>query len=292
VSAAVIEARPRELVELLRRARVEGRAIALRAPPGSDAAVVRVVAGRDATVALDGHNSIAEIDGALTLSSAARRLERLGAVFPIARPLPPIALSVACAALPWFVDAFVQQANALTLDGDPFETPRAPRAAAGPSLLAALCSRPPLALAVHARVRVALASQSRVAKEEHGDIRAAAQRVRHLVEAGRAFAVDAHRSSVLVVGGEGAPAARPGSKFERGAFKHEGRGRAASFTRSTSLNPGDVDAIEDALAKGARVAGAPFMGRLAALWRGFEAIPVVEVEQGVRSIVAALETSP
>ncbi len=282
-----LDTRPNDLIELLRRARVEGTPLALRAPPGTDSAIVRLVAGREATVSLDGHNGIAEIDGALTLSSAARRLERMGAVFPLARPLPPLSLAVACAALPFFVDAYVQQVEAITFDGDPFDTPRAPRAAAGPSLIAALCTRPPLALAVRARVRVLLTTHAVLHREEHDNVRAAAARVRALVDDGRAFTVDACGTSVLVLGGAGRATSLPAE-----SFTHEGRGRSASFSRSRSLRPGDEDAVAAALDEGARVVAAPFMGRVAALSRGFEAIPVVEVERGVRAVADALVKGP
>ena len=280
-----LDARPKDLVEVLRRARVEGMPIALRAPAGTDAVLVRLVAGSDATVTLDGHNSVAEIDGALTLSSAARRLERKGAIFPLARPLPPLSLAAACAALPFFVDAFVQQAQAVTFDGDLIDTPRAPRNAAGPSLLAALCARPPLALAVRARVRVQLTTHAVVVKEEHASPRDAAYRLRALVDEGRAFCGDACGSTVLLLAGAGV--ARHSSAVSS-PFTHEGRGRRASFSRSQSIAPGDVDAMADALEKGARVVVAPFMGRAASLWRGFEAIPVSEVSRGVRDIADAL----
>lgn len=278
-----LNARPRDLVEVLRRARVEDAAVALRAPPGSDAAVVRLVAGKDAILTLDTHNAVAEIDGALTLSAAARRLGHLGATFPLARPLPPLSVAAACAALPFFVDAFVQQAQAVTFDGDLLDTPRAPRNAAGPSLLATLCSRPPLALAVRARVRVQQGAV--VVKEEHGSARAAALRLRVLVNQGRAFCADAFGSSILLVAGPGV------SRHESAApspFAHVGHGRAASFSRSQSLIPGDVDAMTDALSEGARVVVAPFMGRAASLWRGLDAIGVYEVARGVRDIADAL----
>jgi hypothetical protein len=276
-----IHARPRDLVEVLRRARVEGRPIALRAAPNSNVDIVRLDAGKDATVSLDAHNGVAEVDGALTLSSIARRLERLGAVFPIARPLPALSFAAACAALPYLVDAFVQQAYALTFDGDPYDTPRAPRAAAGPSLLAALCARPPLALAIRARVRV-LARGEAATREQHASPRAAAARVHAYLAEGRAFAVDACGTTVLAIGGSV-------SRGDKSPFTHEGRGRSASFARSQSLVPGDLDAIAHALEQGARVVAAPTMGRAASLWRGgFETLPVVEVAQGAKALADAL----
>lgn len=298
----IIEARPRELVDVLRRARVEGRALALRgpssapSPPG--AALLRLVAGKDAHVTLDGHNSVAEIDGALPLVVAARRLERLGAVLPLARPLPALSVAAACAAMPFFVDACVQQASGLTFDGDEWESPRAPRAAAGPSLLGALCSRPPLAVAVRVRVRVLIATHAVVVREEHADANAAARRVRELLEEGRAFAVDACGTSVLVLAGSQLPlASSPGSSLGPSAgpgralaspFAHAGLGRRAAFARSESLPAGDAAGMADALSRGARVVAAPLMGRAASLWRGFEPIRVLETRRGVHALAEAL----
>lgn len=281
-----MHARPRDLVELLRRARVEGRPIALRAPPGAEeVTTIRLTAGPDASVTLDGHNGLADIDGALTLSSVARRLERLGATFPLARPLPPLSMAVACAALPFFADAYVQQASGLTLDGDEWESPRAPRAAAGPSLVASLCTRPPLAIALRARVRVLASTHAVCAREEHPDVDATARRIGELIDDGRAFTVDACRTSILVLAGGTLPRA---GTWTIAPFTHEGRGRSASFARSQSLVPGDVAALADALRRGARIVAAPFMGRAAALWRGFEELPILELRRGLGAVADAL----
>jgi hypothetical protein len=287
--SATIDARTRELVEVLRRARVESRPLALRADP-RDASVttLRLIPSRESQVTLDGHNGVAEVDAGLTLSAVARRLDRLGAIFPLARPLPPMSVALACAALPFFVDTYVQQATALTLDGDAWDTPRSPRAAAGPGLLMALCAHPPLAVAVRARVRVLTTTHAVVVREEHADVRAAARRIHELVEEGRAFTVDACGSTLLVLAG--ASLKRAGA-WTPSAFTHEGRGRRASFARAESLVAGDVPATAHALERGARVVAAPFMGRVASLWRGFEAIPVVEVRRGIASLADALTRS-
>lgn len=280
-----LDARPDKLVEVLRRAHVEGAAIALRAPEGTDAAVVRLIAGRDARVSLDAHNGLAEIDGALPLGASARRLEQIGAIFPIARPLPPAPLAIAAAAVPYLVDAFVSSADALTFDGDVLTTPRAPRAAAGPSLMHAVCARPPLALLVRARVRVLMATHATSWREQLPHAHAAAERVCELVEQGRAFAVDACGATVLVLAPAGVPAP---PRATPARFAHTGHGRSTAFAHSRTLVPGDVDAMAAALAAGARVAGAPFIGRTAALERGLELLPVVDVATAARALATAL----
>lgn len=284
-----LDARPDKLVEVLRRAHVEGVAIALRAPAAGDTAVVRLIAGRDARLSLDAHNGLAEIDGALPLGASARRLEQIGAIFPIARPLPPAPLAIAAAAVPYLVDAFFHSGDALTFDGDPLTTPRAPRAAAGPALLYSVCTRPPLALLVRARVRVLLASHATSWREELPSTHAAAERVRDLVEEGRAFAVDACGTTVLVLAAAGVPAPRLAVPAR---FAHSGHGRSTAFAHSRGLAPGDVDAIDAALRAGARVAGAPFIGRVAALERGLENLPVVDVATATRHLAAALTGAP
>ncbi|MCC7112466.1 MAG: hypothetical protein IT382_24450 [Deltaproteobacteria bacterium] len=280
-----VDARPDKLVETLRRAHVEGASIALRAPHSASTAVVRLVAGKDARVSLDAHNGLAELDGALALGATARRLEQIGAIFPIARPLPPAPLAIAAAAVPYLVDAFIASGDALTFDGDPYSTPRAPRAAAGPALLYSVCTRPPLALLVRARVRVLLATHATSWREEHESVRAAAERVRDLVEEGRAFAVDACGTTVLVLAAAGVPAPRLAVPAR---FAHFGHGRSTAFAHSRSLAPGDAGAMEAALLSGARVAGAPFIGRAAALERGLEVLPVVDVATATHHLVAAL----
>lgn len=281
-----------ELPNLLRRARVDGVAVALRGARGEGAEGALRLDTHGAGVVLDAHNAVAEIDGALSLSAAARRIARLGAVFPLARPLPPLTLTEACAALPLFVDAFVQQATLLTGDGDAADTPKAPRAAAGPSLLGALCSRPPLALAVRVRVRVMLASHAVVRAETLPSTRAVAVRVRELLDDGRAFSVDAFGTTLLILSGASLPASQgPSSSLPVGTldglFAHEGRGRRASFSRALSFAPGDLDALTAALDGGQRVLAAPFIGRCGALVRGFEPLSIVDVARGVSAMTSA-----
>ncbi len=273
-----------ELPALLRGARVDGVAVLLRGP-GSP----RLHAD-GAGVSLDGHNAIADIDGALTLSAAARRLARLGAVFPLARPLPPMTIAAACAALPLFVDAFVQQATLLNGDGDAADTPRAPRAAAGPSLLGALCSRPPLAVAVRVRVRVMLASHAVVRHEVLSSTRAVAARVRELLEESRAFTVEALGTRLVVLAGASLLSSAEGAApAHGGSFAHtvQAPGRRASFARALSLVPGDVDAMAAALDAGHRVVAAPFMGRCGALVRGSEPLSLVDVARGVAALTSS-----
>lgn len=268
---------PADLAALLRRAHVDGAPVVLWQPWGArpDPRRLRLDA-RHAVASLDATNALLDVDGAMTLPAIARRAAHHGAIFPLARPLPPLSLLQACALLPYFVDAYVQQASLLTAAGDPAETPRAPRAAAGPSLLGAVCSRPPLALVARARVRVALATHVVVRREALPSARAAADRVRALLDDGRAFAVDVFGGTVLHLGPAttatttaattaATTVATRAMTAPRTDFAHRGAGRRPSFSHAVSLAPGDVDEMTRILDGGGRVVAAPFMGRCGAL---------------------------
>ena len=70
-------------------------------------------------------------------------------------------------------------------------------------------------------------------------------------------------------------------------FGHEGNGRRASFARSVSFAPGDLDAMTRALDQGHRVVAAPFMGRCGALVRGFEPLAILDVARGVGALTSS-----
>lgn len=272
-----------DLAVALRRAHVQRSPLVFRPTTDPGSAVLRVLPGRGGGVKLDAHNALVTLDAGLTLPATVRSMTRLGVVFPLARPLPPLSWSAACAALPYVVDALVHSARGLTSAGDPWETPRAPRAAVGPSLLGALCARPPLAVATELTVRVALGQHTRVERCVLPDAAAAARRVRHELDTARALAVDALGATVLVLhaaaGQHGAGAV---------SFAHAGAGRAALFTHSESVLPGDVARMADALAHGARVVAAPFMGRAAVLRRMAEHLPLFFVEDAAEKLAERL----
>jgi FAD/FMN-containing dehydrogenase len=239
------------------------------------------------TVDVDAHNCSADVDANVTLAQLARALHAKGFVLPLARPLPAVSIAVACATLPFFVDALVQQASALTTDGEPYETPRAPRSATGPSLLHALCARPPLAIAVRVRVRVLPRARVQVVVHEHASVHDAARALADVHHEARAYAVDACGARVVALVGAGTPSRVAGAPLAVTApFAHQsGRARVHS---STHIVPTDVAAIARALADGHRVALAPFMGRAAVLSRAFVRVPLVDTTRGVATLAEAL----
>lgn len=307
-----LEATTEELAGVMRRAHVEQLSLALRArapsraqaagalptttrsmaAPTDDSAgagpprPLRVRASARSVAVVDARNELARVDAGWTLAETGRRLADAGALLPVARPLPASSWAVACAAAPFLVDAWVHSAQGVTCAGDAWDTPRAPRAAAGPSLLGALTCRPPLAVATALSIRVAPIGRAMVERLECADVLQAARRVAELLDAGRAFSVDALGSVVLVLQ---TPSASEGpSPSARAAFAHRGAGRSGAFNGSVSLTPGDVRAMAEALHAGARVVAAPFMGRVGALVQSQVVVPIVETEQAARSMVAAL----
>ena len=210
-------------------------------------------------VQVDAHNLLAHVDAADTLLSLARSLAAQGFVLPLARPLPRIAMLRAAVALPFVIDALTQQITGAALDGSPFETVAAPRSATGPSLVAAVSTRPPLATLMRARVRVARQAQSRIFVAELATERDAAQLLLEVAHEARALAVEAVGSRVIGLIGTGTRSAL--SRYEPvGEFVHP-RGGWLSSTRS--IGALDGEAILHALGRGERVLCAPFMGRAA-----------------------------
>lgn len=209
-------------------------------------------------------NSLVDVDASLPLAVIARQCRERGFLFPLARPLPALSLAEACARLPFFVDAYVASVDAVTAAGLPLSTGSAPRAATGPDLVGALCARPPLAVAVRARVRVLDASCARRSAERFEEAPLAAARLGSLLDEGRAFAALATKGDggywVRAVGGPASlPSADPGAEA---AFADGG---VARITSSRSLVPGDAAALAGVLERGVPVAAAPLMGRAAAL---------------------------
>jgi hypothetical protein len=273
-----------DLPELLRRQRVGLGEDGPRLAFGSVRQGAHLRIGGRARVDVDVHNLSAEADGGGLLAYLARALLARGLVLPIARPLPHAALAEACACVPYLVDAFVQQVAAVTLDGEPYDTPRAPRSATGPSLVHALCSRPPLAIAVRVRLRVASAARTRVVVREMGSTGDAARLLVDAHHEARAYAVEALGSRVVALVGDGTPSLL-GPPSADARFAHVAGGR---FHSSRAIVPGDADAIAELLGQGERVATAPFMGRAAVLERSFRAVPLLDVPRAAAGIASAL----
>lgn len=202
-------------------------------------------------LAVDNENCLLDIPGGVTLREAARFAHANGFAFPVGDPVPDLALSDACFAMPAFVDAFVAHAELVTHDGVRLSTPRAPRSATGPDLLGLAIIDPPLAVVVRARVRVCPLEIARTREELHATPLDVASRVRSLLHEGRAFVVEAARLRVRVLG-PGAANAR--AVDDTGTFP-EVRGARAIVASE--------DALVDALIGGARIIASPLMGRVA-----------------------------
>lgn len=274
------------LVEQLRTARVEGRTTLLQGP--GHIQLGRPPRSGDGGIHLDPHNNLAEVDARLPLAVVARRLHERGWVMPLARPLPWMSLMTACATVPFITEAIVQQADIVSVDGDVFDTPRAPRHAAGPSLLHGVCTRPPLGLVLRARIRVFPTSHVVVVREEPGDANAAARRLQELIEEGRAFFAEARGGSVLSL--RGAAGGTGGHELHGPPAWSEGR-RHAVFRSGRSLFFGAVDDMTAALHDGDRVVAAPFMQRVGVLTRHPLDTAVVDLGRAVTHLADALRWS-
>jgi hypothetical protein len=212
----------------------------------------------DVAIAIDAHNGLADVDARLTLRAIGAALWARGFWLPLLRPWAAVPLWRLAIDFPFVVDALVQRGALVTIDGDAIDTPRAPRHAAGPSLLHAVCGPTPLCLLSRATLRVVPRERAELLVTTHDTVAAAAHAVVELTAEARAFAVDACGARVLVLrGGEGR--AR-GPTLARGVA-HDALVRRARASRS--INPGDVIAIEHALQMGRRVVAVPFMQRAA-----------------------------
>lgn len=220
--------------------------------------------GARADIRFSNENSLVDTDASLRLPVIARLCRERGYLFPLARPLPWLTLADACRRFPFLVDAYVSSVDALTEQGLPLSTGKAPRAATGPDLLGVLCSRPPLATATRVRLRVLDAKSARVSVERFATGSLAVERVLSLLEEARAFAVVSFRAEGdFVVAAVGGPAAIPfGEPMPRHGFGDVG---APAIGSARSVVPGDCGALLAALQSGSRVVAAPFMGRAATI---------------------------
>jgi hypothetical protein len=235
-------------------------------------------------VHVDAHNLIAHVSGAMTLTSLARALDAQGFVLPLARPLPRMTLARAAVALPFVVDALVQQAGGTAPSGAPFETVAAPRAAIGPSLIHALSTRPPLLVLERARVRVGQRARVKVLVAELSSAADAAALVVEAADEARALAVEAVGSRVVALVPAGTRSLL--SRWDTAPrFAHLRRG----FLSSTlSIGPADQLAMERALTRGDRVLCAPFMGRAAIGLRAHVRPQSASLHEGVEALARAL----
>jgi hypothetical protein len=185
------------MAEQVRRAKLDNEAVALRAlrpAPGP--------AHNDpGALVLDEQNRLADVDARLDLLAIGRLLAKQGWRLPLPRPLPAVPLWRLAAMAPVVVEALLHSATLLTVDGDPMQTPSAPRHSAGPSLLHGVCSRPPLCFLARARLRVVPAATTSWDLEHHDDEAAAAARLVQVAAEGRALLAAAFGVDVLVLRG-------------------------------------------------------------------------------------------
>lgn len=268
------------LIEQVRVQRVlnrtlDPRTVRLAPPPRDDVGAI----------VLDDANGLVDVDARISLPRLATWLENRGWLLPLLRPLPPLPLWRLAMAAPFVVDAICQQATLITVDGDVFQTPKAPRHSAGPSMLHATTTAVPLAFVTRARLRLTPSTHTTLGIETHDDVMAVARRLRALVDEARVFAADARGTSIAILGGEPRTGASP--ELSRPWTSAPARWRSAR-----SLHPGDVFAIADALRAGARVATVPFMQRTAVLENHQRRVDVVDVRGAAAALADALRKGP
>jgi hypothetical protein len=267
------------LVEAVRVHRVNNKPLAL-----DSVALPRVARDDASAVVVDVHNGLIDVDARLSLPAIAKRAAALGYWLPVLRPLPSMPLWRVAPQYPFYVDAVVQSATLISVDGDVFATPRGPRHSAGPSMLHATTTAPPFAFLVRARLKVTSIVHSGVEVVDCGSVDDAARALRDIVDDARVFGVEAFGSRLLRLGGavpssttSTSTTSTPTSATTtttttttqtttRAAPPQTPWATAATAVRrSRSLPPGDLVAIREALHAGQRVCAVPFMQRVAAL---------------------------
>ena len=266
------------LVEQVRLGRVAGRgvdprAVRLGVPPNDD----------PQNIVVDAHNGLADVDARLSLAQIAAWLLTRGWLLPLLRPLPTTPLWRLAMDAPFVVDAVVQQGILISVDGDVFATPRAPRHSAGPSVLHSTTTNPPFAFLTRARLRIAPAAHTPLWREEHPDVRSVAKRLRGLIDESRSFGVEGFGTSVTGLGGE--------AGHETGLSFARWTSMKARYTSSRSVRPGDVDAIAAALSAGHRVAAVPYLQRAAILGRQRPVVAMTDVRSAAAALADALRSS-
>jgi hypothetical protein len=273
------------LVEKLRLAHVEGGELDV---DDVDVGTPRIDAA-DALV-IDAHNGLVDVDARLSLSAIARALHARGWRLPLFRPLPATPLWRLVARAPFLVDALVQRAVLLSVDGDLLPTPPAPRHSAGPSLLHATTTTSPLAVAVRARLRIVSSAHTVAWHESLADVDAVAARLRAFTDGARVFAACAHGTSLWVLGGSAqAPASSPTPGPQSTPTSSL---LGLRWAAARSLRPGDVGGIASALRAGRRVVAVPYLQRTAVLERERPSRRLVDVHAAAKALATALSSAP
>ena len=271
-------------VEPLRLARFRGEALVasslrLRAPSATS----------EGAIVIDADNGLADVDARLSLRAIGAALAARGWWLPLLRPWAALPLWRLVMDAPFVVDALVQRGVFLSLDGDAVDAPRAPRHAAGPSMVHALCGPTPLALVARATLRVVPRTHAHLVVTDHGSVAEATAAFVAVTEAARAVTVEAVGTRVAVLAAEhvsGAVDDGHSMPRERGASWGTMPARASA---SVSIAPGDRPAIGRALLAGRRVVAVPFMQRAAILQaRSSTKFRLVDVASASAALAAAL----
>jgi hypothetical protein len=243
----------------------------------------------EGAIVIDADNGLADVDARLSLRAVGDALSRRGYWLPLVRPWAPVPLWRLVMDAPFVVDALVQRATLVSADGDAVDTPRAPRHAAGPSLLHAVCGPAPLAWLARATLRIVPRTHAHLVVTDHGSAAAASAAVVAVTGAARAVAVDAFGTRVAVLAADHAvDAVDDGHSppVERGAAWGTMSARARA---SVSIGAGDRAAIARALLAGHRVAAVPFMQRAAVLHARPSTTPrLVDVTAAAAALAAAI----
>ncbi|MBM4280518.1 MAG: hypothetical protein FJ137_07080 [Deltaproteobacteria bacterium] len=281
------------LVERLRLAHLAGEGVDV-----DDVALGAPRLGAADALVIDAHNGLVDVDARLSLSLIARALRARGWALPLLRPLPAAPLWRLATRAPFVVDALVQRATLLSVDGDLVETPAAPRHAAGPSLLHTATAPAPMAVLVRARLRVVSAAHTTTWTERFDDAAALAARVRDLVDGARAVAACARGRTLVVLGGASLAPTGSAAGSTAPAPVHrvddDGADEASDlrWTSARSLRPGDVFGIESALRAGRRVVSVPYLQRTAVLERARPPRALLDVKGATAALVDALASAP
>jgi hypothetical protein len=248
------------------------------------------------SLVVDAHNGLVDVDARLSLAAIARALHARGWRLPLFRPLPSTPLWRLAPRAAFVVDALVQRATLLSVDGDLLDTPPAPRHSAGPSLLHGTTMPAPLAVLVRARLRIVSSAHTVAWHEAFAHTDDVAHRVREFVDGARAFALCAHGTSLWVLGGSAL--APPSSTTPRAAETSTTATTSSTalmglrWASARSLRPGDAGGIASALRAGRRVVAVPYLQRTAVLERDRPARRLVDVHSAAAALANALSSAP
>ncbi len=229
-------------------------------------------------VVIDTDNGLADVDALISVRDLGEHLSQRGYHLPLPQPWPDVSLAQLALTAPIVVEALVQRAQLSTRDGM-FDTPKAPRHSAGPSLLHLCCGPLPMAQLVRAHVRVVHHREAQLSTVRVDDV------VSYLVreaDLARAIYVCADSTTITTLS---ASAQEPSSLNTP----------TSAWTTARAIVAGDAHAMRAALdVSGARVLLFPFMQRAAVLTTAPSTsgpttrAKSVDVKAGARALAQAL----